>query len=73
MLHRFIRIVAFTTIVITLMFFPACGSDSDTSEVVETSENQEVAPVTAVSVDGTIVPIEDFDSQPTVLWFWAPN
>ena len=55
------------------MFFPACGSDSDTSEVVETSENQEVAPVTAVSVDGTIVPIKDFDSQPTVLWFWAPN
>jgi len=55
------------------MFLAACGNNIDTANVVETSEKQEAAPVTAVSVDGVIVPIKNFNSQPTVLWFWAPN
>ncbi len=73
MLHRFIRITAFIATAIILMFLAACGNNIDTANVVETSEKQEAAPVTAVSVDGVIVPIKNFDSQPTVLWFWAPN
>ena len=73
MLPRFTRITALIVAAITLMFLASCGSNSDTSNVIKTSEKQEVAPGTAVSVDGAIVPIKDFDSQPTVLWFWAPN
>ena len=73
MLHRFTRINAFIAMAITLMFLAACGSNIDTSNVVEISEKQEAAPATAVSVDGVIVPIKNFDSQPTILWFWSPN
>jgi|GEM_PF-1075611 hypothetical protein len=73
MLHRFVRVTALIATAITVMSLIACGDDMDTSEVVKTSETQESAPVNAVSVDGSIVPIESFNSKPTVLWFWAPN
>jgi len=73
MLPRFTRITALIAAAITLLFLASCGSTSDTPNVIKTSEKQEVASGTAVSVDGAIIPIKDFDSQPTVLWFWAPN
>tara|TARA_X000000368_G_scaffold386353_1_gene346270 strand:- start:1207 stop:1428 length:222 start_codon:yes stop_codon:yes gene_type:complete len=68
----FTKIFLFPLIALTALSFGCSDSMGDNTGI-QTSGTQPAIQNEIQAVDGSLVPVSEFNGVPTAMWFWSPN